>query len=173
MQDPESIIYKVTNAFTIANSLDSRISTIDDYSSLSAINTTETVVISAIPEITNVFYSTTGAQFPVYDNLTLKRVEPNNFILFGKRFNYTNSFYLSSNVSNFYSNFEQINTAKSSVISAYKLPQQYYTIVSDNIVTFTIPPSTLQNTGNFTFVTANSAGWGSSYSASSSLFTLT
>lgn len=173
VQDPESIIYKVSNAFTIANSLDSRISTIDDYSSLSAINTTETVVISAIPEITNVFYSTTGAQFPVYDNLTLKRVEPNNFILFGKRFNYTNSFYLSSNVTNFYSNFEQINTAKSSVISAYKLPQQYFTVVSDNIVTLTIPPSTLQNTGNFTFVTANSAGWDSSYSASSSLFTLT
>ena len=169
--DPTSIIYKVTNNFTIAN-LDPRISTLDDYSSLSAVQTTETITISAIPEITNVFYSSTGAQFPVYDDISLRLTEPNNFILFGKRFSYSNSFYLSSNVSNFYQNFQPITTAKMTVISAYKLPQQYYTIVSDNIATLNIPPSTLSAAGNFTIVTANSAGWGSSYSASSSLLTL-
>tara|TARA_R110000824_G_scaffold14079_1_gene60392 strand:+ start:1561 stop:2763 length:1203 start_codon:yes stop_codon:yes gene_type:complete len=141
----------------------------------------ETVTISAIPEITNLYYSTTGTVTQLYQTTTnLLSTHPNNFILYGKRFNYDNDFFLSAtdmggtlSSANFYSNYQQITSAKSATISGYKLSTPLYQVINDNITNIFLPTSTLSAAGKFAFVTANEAGWGSSYTATSSILNIT
>lgn len=173
-RDPQAIIYKIDANFH-ALDLANKIYTLDDYNTLSAYNTgdrsfTDTVTVSGVPTFTNIFYATTGTYFPIYGGTTIRRDIVNNFILYGTRFSYNNTFYLSANTPNFASNFTEIDTAKSPTISAYKLDPNYYSVISDGVVNISIPENYLQ-TGQFTFITANSAGWSTTYNASSSIIT--
>ena len=74
---------------------------------------------------------------------------------------------------NFYSNYQQITSAKSATISGYKLSTPLYQVINDNITNIFLPTSTLSAAGKFVFVTANEAGWGSSYTATSSILNIT
>jgi len=136
---------------------------------------TETVTVSAIPEFTNIFYTTTGTFTQIRSTTTVITGHDNNFMLYGKRF--TNSdLYLSSNNSNLfpkYSNYQEITSAKNSTISGYPLDSSFYNIASDNVASIFFPTSTLSASGKFTFIAANEAGWGSSYQASSSILNIT
>ena len=80
-------------------------------------------------------------------------------MLYGKRFYYNNNFYLSSNVVNFYNNYEPIITAKSPLISGYRLNASEFNVINDSIATIKLAASSITSTGAFTIVTANSAGW--------------
>ena len=85
-------------------------------------------------------------------------------------------FYLSANNLEFWpksSVYEKITSAKNSTISAYTLDSSFYNIASDNVVSIFLPTSTLSAAGDFTFIAANEAGWGSSYQASSSILNIT
>lgn len=173
-RDPQAIIYKIDANFH-ALDLANKIYTLDDYNTLSAYNTgdrsfTDTVTVSGVPTFTNIFYATTGTYFPIYGGTTIRRDIVNNFILYGTRFSYNNTFYLSANTPNFASNFAEIDTAKSPTISAYKLDPNLFSVISDGVVNISIPENYLQ-TGQFTFITANSAGWSTTYNASSSIIT--
>ena len=144
-------------------------------------NYTETVTVSGIPEFTNIFYSTSSTFAQIRSITTILTSNDNNFILYGKRFSYSNSFYLSTNDMggsrvDFFTGYQQITSAKSPTISGYKLPLSSWsimigdTVVSDNIASISFPTSTFTaSPGTFTFVTANEAGWASSYQASSSI----
>lgn len=167
----ENIIYKVDSNFHAAGR---ELISSSLYDRLSVVNNTETVTISAIPSITNVFYTTSGSNIHLFDDISVSNVNRNiNLLVFGKRFSYSNSFYLSSNTTwnSLSSTYNQIDTAKSQTISAYKLPDRLITVVSDNIAQVIIPQNYLTS-GIFTLVTANSAGWASSYNASSSTITI-
>ena len=150
------------------------------YGTLSAFNTessgltsnTETITISAIPEFTNIFYVITGQSVMLTENTTIKKNRINWFTLYGKRFSYSNNFYLSSNVADFRSNYTAITSAKSDTISGYKLDDSLFNVVDDNVVSIYLPASTLSATGDITFITGNEAGWGTSYQASSSIITV-
>ena len=133
---------------------------------------TETVTISAIPEFTNIFYSTSGTFAAIRNNTSILSSFDNNFTFYGKRFDTNNNYYLSANVDNFFTNYQQITSAKSPTISAYKLDESFYTTGNDNIVNIFIPRDTLSASGSFTFITANEAGWGTSYQAQSSIITI-
>ena len=141
----------------------------------------ETVTISAIPEITNLYYATTGTFTHIYQTTTnILSTHPNNFILYGKRFDFDNDFFLSATDMGgpipdnpFYSNYQQITSAKSTTISGYKLGTSLYEVVNDNITNIFLPTSTLSAAGKFVFITANKAGWGSSYPATSSILKMT
>jgi hypothetical protein len=129
-ENPEGTIYVIHNKFINA-SLAGRVSSYDDYPALSAAYTeSETISISAYP-----------------------------FLLLGKRFSYSNSWYLSSPASNLIGTFEEIDTVKFPTISAFRLPDSYVSVASDNSATITLPVSSLSAQGEFTFVTSNSAGW--------------
>ena len=156
-------------------------------------NYTETITVSGIPEFTNIFYSTTGTYYPL-NNFPLGTVtniltctNPNstssNFILYGKRFDTSNKFYLSSYVDQagaiagtggFFTNFTSITSAKMDTISGYELAETFYKVVNDNVVNFFFPLSSLSASkgGEFTIVTGNEAGWATSYQASSSILKL-
>tara|TARA_R110000744_G_scaffold27317_4_gene66768 strand:+ start:332 stop:1516 length:1185 start_codon:yes stop_codon:yes gene_type:complete len=192
-KDTSATIYKVDNNFInvdLANKIYSpldKTTVIGDntyqeygYGVLSAFNTessgltsnTETITISAIPEFTNIFYVITGQSIMLTESTTIKKDRINWFTLYGKRFNYSNNFYLSSNVADFRSNYTAITSAKSDTISGYKLDDSLFNVVNDNVVSIYLPASTLSATGDITFITGNEAGWGTSYQASSSIITV-
>tara|TARA_R110001606_G_scaffold359483_2_gene511341 strand:+ start:32 stop:1048 length:1017 start_codon:yes stop_codon:yes gene_type:complete len=188
-KDTQATIYKVDNNFVNVN-LANRIYDPEGkelqfltyeqqgYNALSSYNErtpnsyTETVTISAIPEFTNIFLSTSGTFAAIRNNTTILSSVDNNFTLYGKRFDTNNNYYLSSNVDNFFTNYQQITSVKSSTISAYKLDESFFSTGNDNIVNIFIPRDTLSVSGSFTFITANEAGWSTSYQAQSSIITI-
>tara|TARA_R100000963_G_scaffold32082_1_gene23652 strand:+ start:16644 stop:17846 length:1203 start_codon:yes stop_codon:yes gene_type:complete len=199
-KDTSGNIYKIDNNFIAVNLANRIYSPLDSnevvsntsyiqqgYGALSSYDSgvpdaySETVTISAIPEITNLYYSTTGTVTQLYQTTTnLLSTHPNNFILYGKRFDYDNDFFLSAtdmggtlSSASFYSNYQQITSAKSATISGYKLGTPLYQVINDNITNIFLPTSTLSAAGKFVFVTANEAGWGSSYTATSSILNIT
>lgn len=185
-KDIQNIIYKIDNNFInvdLANRIyDPEGKELDfvtyeqqGYGALSAYNDTvpktytETVTISAIPEFTNIFYATTGTFNAARGLTTILSSYDNNFTLYGKRFDTSNSYYLSSNVDDFHTNYQEITSAKSPTISGYKLGDSFYSTGNDNIVNLFFPASSLSNSGDFTIITANEAGWATTYQAQSSI----
>ena len=188
-KDTQKIIYKVDNNF-ITVDLANRIydpqgkelefltyeqegyNTLSGYDDTVPPSYTETVTISAIPEFTNIFYATTGTFNAARGLTTILSSYDNNFTLYGKRFDTSNSYYLSSNVDNFHTNYQEITSAKSPTISGYKLDDHFYSTGNDNIVNLFFPASSLSNSGDFTIITANEAGWATTYQAQSSIIRL-
>ena len=159
-KDTQAIIYKVENNFTDVRTSDI-LTYYEDYRGLSGYSTTKTIIVSAQPSVTNLFYTASGATIPVYSTpITIKRNNPNQFIVYGKNFDYNNTFYLSSGTPNFYKNYKGVKTAKSPTISAYDVTD-FVSVLNNNIYTLFIPTCALSAQGNFTIVTANSAGWAS------------
>lgn len=156
---PQGTIYKVDSNF-ISTDLRARILSYDSYRSLSANNPQrETVSVSAQPVFTNVYFLNSSSSVLLRETPSLKTSLENAFLLLGKRFDYSNSWYLSANISNFLTGYSVVSTATSPVISAYKLPDSYISVTSDNIANITIPENQLSGSGMFTIITSNSAGW--------------
>ncbi len=160
-KDPMNIIYKVDANFFNVN-INNKIIGYEDYATYSDIpinyDYTDVVTVSAIPSFTNLFYTTSGSTLPVYKPITIDRGKDNSFIVYGKRFDYNNTFYLSANTSNFYKDYTAVKTAKSPIISAYDITDKV-SVLNDSIFTLNLPTNTLSAAGNFTIVSANSAGW--------------
>lgn len=119
------------------------------------------ITYTAIPSFTNLFYAVSSMIAPVFSNLIIKSSNDNGFLIYGKRFSYNNSWYLSSNVPNFYSNYELVSSANNTTVSAYRLPESAISVTNDNIASISIPRNTLSAAGNFTILTSNEAGWAS------------
>ena len=182
-------IYKIDNNF-IAVDFQNRIySPLEDqitvesytdkgYASLSSFdasvptNYTETITISGIPEFTNIFYTTSGVFKQLRNETNVLSSHTNNFLLYGMSLDYSNVVYISANKLNFFTDYQEITSAKLDTISAYKLDDSLYNIATDNLVSISLPTSTLSGAGKFTFITANEAGWASSYQAASSIINL-
>lgn len=127
-----------------------------DYTSLSAISsTTDFISISAYPEFTNQFIN----GLP-YDELKVKNINGNNFTFYGKRYEFNNSWYLSSNHPITELVHEEVKTAKFPLISAYRIPDNLVTTINDNIVSINFKSTALSLLGDYTFITSNEAGWG-------------
>lgn len=188
-KDTTGNIYKIDNNF-IAVDLQNRIySPLDEqisnksyieqgYNALSGYNSsvptnyTETITVSGVPEFTNIFYTTSGVFEQLRSETNVISSQTNNFLLYGKALDYSNSLYISANKLDFFTDYQQITSAKLDTISAYKLDDSLYNIATDNLVSISLPTSTLSGAGKFTFVTANEAGWASSYQAASSILNL-
>jgi len=161
------------------------------YTGLSSYSTTaslcsETVTVSGLPDITNLYYSSTGTLVPIEGTWTGSLTDiisgiSNTFILYGKQFDTNLNFYLSSTTmgtaadgDNWFSNYQKITSAKMETISGFKLSDDFYIVSNDNIASITLPPSTLSASGGkFNFVIANEAGWSSTYLATSSILNST
>jgi|TARA_R110002012_G_scaffold92177_2_gene223982 hypothetical protein len=197
-KNTQGTIYKVDSNFVavdlrnrIYNPLD-RQEVVDSYQTqgyeaLSGYNDTvptnysEMVTVSGRPEFTNIFYTATGDNVEMRNEVPILSTIDNSFLLLGKRFNYSNNFYLSSENTNnvygidqFFSNYQAITSGDSNVptISGYKLNDSNFTVSNGNIVSFYFPANTLSGHGRFTLVTANEAGWATSYQATSSIIHL-
>ncbi len=150
-ETPSAPIYVVRTNFVSVSS--GTVLHLDNYPSLSASDSTEVILVSAYPEITDTFYR----GVPFGDTIVISAEQSHLFTFYGKRFGFSNSWYLSGqNVAPL--QLEEIDTARFPTISAYKLPQELVTTYTDNIVTISLETNYL-SAGKFTFITANSAGW--------------
>ena len=161
------------------------------YNSLSSYSTTaslcsETVTVSGLPDITNLYWSSTGTLVPIDGKWTgsLTKIVSgvsNTFIFYGKQFDTNLNFYLSSTTmgaaadgDNWFSNYQKITSAKMETISGFKLSDVFYEVSNDNIASVNFPASTLSaSPGKFNFVVANEAGWSSSFISTSSILSST
>jgi hypothetical protein len=158
---PQEPIYTVKTDFRTF-SLKDKIYTYDNYSKLSSISLSmDTIMVSAYPQFSNLFYAYQGISLPIKDNFVINGGNDNSFLVYGKRFSYSNSWYLSSGVDDFYTNFELVSTARYPLISAYNITE-WVNVESDNVARITIPAEELSVIGEFKLITANEAGWASS-----------
>ena len=146
----------VVNTDFITVSSGSVLNGYDDYWALSGNDTTDTINISAYPEFTNYFVN----GIP-YNTLNINNINEKTFTFYGKRFGFNNTWYLSTNNPNGISelSFEEIITSRYPTISAYRLPNNIITNVNDNITSIRFLSNILSLSGEYVFITANSAGW--------------
>jgi hypothetical protein len=156
LETTQAPIYVINTNF-VAVSSGSILNGYDDYRALSANNTTDSILISAYPEFTNYFIN----GIP-YTSLTLTNVNNKVFGFYGKRFDFNNQWYLSSNNLIPELTLEEIKTAKFPTISAYRLPDSVVTTINDNIATIKLSSNYLNLSGSAVFITVNSAGWAKS-----------
>ena len=141
----------------------------DEYSSLSAINvalssSSETISISAAPQLGYVYFSYLNHPYEVEDSLTISNTNSGGTItLQGKMLQYTTSLLLSSNVTNFYQNLTSLDFTYYPNVTGYVVPAANYNIVAPNIITMNLP--TLTANGNFDILIINEAGWDSTINA--------
>ena len=155
----------------------------DDYTTIkqytSAGVSTDTISISAAPQITDIFghtqvpldsltpltsASSTTIGGPLLNNLTLTSSNSSReFTIIGKNLQYTLNVLLSSNQSTFGYPLSTFAFTYYPTIRGYALPIGNYSILSNNVATVKLPSGL--SSGNYTFVFTNSAGWGSTYDA--------
>ena len=205
-KDTSGNIYKIDSNFIPVDLADRIYSPLDDtrvednlsyqqrgYTELSSYSTTaalcsETVTVSGLPDITNLYYSATGNLIPILakpDASTITNIASgisNTFIFYGKSFDTNLNFYLSSTTmsddsatgEDWFTNFQKITSAKMDTISGFKLASTFYEVSNDNIASVTLPASTLSASGGkFNFVVANEAGWSDTQEATSSILNST
>lgn len=153
------IIYVVNTKFMAVN-LQDKIYYTEDYNSLSAFDyQTDTILVSAYPQVTNTYYVYGSILSEVLDDTSLRGGVDNTFLIYGKMLDRSNTFYLSSNTTGLFTDFSLISTARFPLISGYALPESAYTVLNDNMVSITLSSGTLSSIGDFTVITANDAGW--------------
>jgi hypothetical protein len=141
-------IYVVNNSFyTLGTGSDFTLNGLSSYP-------VDVISISAYPEITNEFIN--GKSYR--SSITINSLNDNIITLYGKRFNFDNEWFLSSNNVISGLEYKKITTFKHPTISAYKLPDSLIEVVNDNIASISLTSEFLSS-GLFTLVTSNSAGW--------------
>lgn len=159
LETPVAPIYVVNSNFhAVGTGAD--LYSYDSYPALSGVDytTTDVILISAYPEFTNCFIN--GRPF---DSVTMYTASEQTFTFYGKRFDFENKWYLSANQVISELDYEEIVTAKYPTISGYRIPDSYITTVNNNIAYINLSSGIVSlSGGNYTFVTANSAGWSSS-----------
>lgn len=132
----------------------------------------ETVSLSAIPVFTNIYYklSGEGKLHEVVSNFKINNKFINKFVIYGNNFNHTTAVLLSTNK---VLSGTQVSLSSKYTGSAtgYTLSSQYYKVLTDNILTISLPK--LSGTSNFNFIISNDAGWDTSYNINNFTFTNT
>ena len=173
--DPLDNIFKITRNFYSNQFLSAgNFITYDDYNTLSGADPIfDSVALSAMPEITNVYYSVsgTGESFNLdnsgYYILQSSVYNEGSIILYGKRFDDLNYVLLSS-VDTLYgtltslSGFEYFPDVEGSI-----LPTSSYRVLTDNIIEINLPAI---SAGSFDIITTTAAGWSTTYDVMSGNF---
>jgi hypothetical protein len=147
-----------------------------DYSNLFDALTTvpeiETISLSAIPTISNIFYGISGKLHEITSNFTLNKqiTASNEFTIYGSRFTYTDVVLLSSNKT-LSGPISSVTSNYTGSVSGYSVDSSKYAILNDNIMTLDL--STLSGAGTFNIIINNKAGWANSYDVNNFTFTNT
>tara|TARA_R110000765_G_scaffold116201_2_gene209318 strand:- start:785 stop:1924 length:1140 start_codon:yes stop_codon:yes gene_type:complete len=120
----------------------------------------DTISLSGIPEITNVYFNTSASLLPVDGpvNITTGAHTYNstNYTLIGRHYNETEFVLLSSN-STLTSSFTSLSTPYTGSVEGYLLPEANWTILSDEVININLP--VLLDSGKFDVIIKNPAGW--------------
>ncbi|MDB4430229.1 tail sheath stabilizer and completion protein [bacterium] len=135
----------------------------DDYfNSLSADCDIDTFTLSGIPDITNVFFNTSGSLLPIDNPITVQRALSaggRSYTFYGDNYNETEFLMLSSN-SSITTGFTSVSTEYTGDVSGYLLPRDQWSILNNQILNINIPALTAS--GEFDVIIKNPAGWKSS-----------
>lgn len=134
--------------------------------------TVEQVSISAVPTITNVFFSNSGIKAEIYDDLTLnKSTSSNSIMLYGTGFDYINNVFLSSGDVNLLPSLTSVSFYKMPSISGFALSASQFDILTTNIILIDIPNNI--NVGTFDIIVGGTVGYASTLNSKNIVFTLT
>ncbi len=132
------------------------------FNSLTSEADIETISLSGIPDISNIFFNTSSSLLPVDNPITIKRdlsAGGRSYTLYGNNYNETEFLMLSSN-SAITTGFTAVDTTYTGVASGYLISDSYWDVLNNEILNITIPPLTAA--GNFDIIVKNPAGWKSS-----------
>ena len=120
----------------------------------------DTISLSGIPEITNVYFNTSASLLEVNGPVTVTSgaytYNTNSYTLLGSHYNETEFVLLSSN-STLTSGFTSLSTTYTGTVSGYLLPAANWTVLSDEVINITLP--LLLDSGKFDIIIKNPAGW--------------
>jgi hypothetical protein len=145
----------------------------DNYNSFfaaaSGITDIETISLSATPNLTKIYYNISGQGklHEITSNFNINNNFINNFLIYGNNFNHTTLILLSA-TNTINGTLTSINSKYTGTTTGYILDSQYYNILSDNMLTISLP--TLTGACNFNFIVNNVSGWSSSYNINNFTF---
>ena len=120
----------------------------------------DTISLSGIPEITNVYFNTSASLLPVDGPITVTAeayaYNKVSYTLLGANYNNTEVVMLSSN-SSLTASFTALSTTYTGGVSGYLLPTDNWTVLSDEVINITLP--LLLDSGRFDIIIKNPAGW--------------
>jgi hypothetical protein len=135
---------------------------------------TDTITISGNPTITELKFRQPNTSFELNttSDTILQKDKESILVVQGESLNYSNEFFLSSGTCDVDATLTEIsvNTTKFNTISAYNI-SEYVTLLSETVAIIELPPNIVISPGTSTIVTANSAGWDSSFNNSGSNIT--
>lgn len=145
------------------------------YNSLSATVDTQTLTLSGIPTITNIYYNGSGGYIPINDNtsITLNKQVSSlnlyNYISIGSNYDHTTAVLLSSNNTSLVNlPLTTINAEYTGDVTGFLLPIENYQVLSNNTLSLTFPY--LSGSGDIDIIINNPAGWASSRTTSGVYF---
>ncbi len=129
------------------------------YDSLTSVADIETISLSGIPDITNVYFNTSGSLLPIDNPITIKRNLSSggrSYTFYGDNYDRTEFIMLSSN-SAITTGFTAVNTTYTGEVSGYILPNSQWNVLNNQILNIMMPALTAS--GKFDVIVKNQAGW--------------
>src|SRR6056300_1305052 len=129
------------------------------FDSLTSVADIETITLSGIPDITNIYFNTSGSLLPIDNPITIKRDLSSggrSYTLYGDNYNETEFLMLSSN-SAITTGFTAVSTTYTGEVSGYLLPNSQWNVLNNQILNIMIPALTAS--GRFDVIVKNPAGW--------------
>lgn len=129
------------------------------YDSLTSVADIETISLSGIPDITNVYFNTSGSLLPIDNPITIKRNLSSggrSYTFYGDNYDRTEFIMLSSN-SAITTGFTAVNTTYTGEVSGYILPNSQWNVLNNQILNIRMPALTAS--GKFDVIVKNQAGW--------------
>ena len=138
------------------------------FAGVSSIPDIERFTLSAVPALTNAYYTRGSKLHELTENFVIANNYNNSFTLYGNNLSHTTSILLSTS-NTIVGSLTSVTSTYTGTVSGYKLDAQYYNLLSDNILTIDLPP--LTGACDFNIIVNNDAGWVNSYTINSFTFT--
>tara|TARA_R110001592_G_scaffold120331_2_gene324373 strand:- start:1877 stop:3007 length:1131 start_codon:yes stop_codon:yes gene_type:complete len=125
----------------------------------STVGDVDTITLSGIPDITNVYFNTSGSLLPVDSPTTIVTNTSSggrSYTLYGNNYDNTEFVMLSSN-SVITTGFTAVSTTYTGEVSGYILPSSQWNVINNQILNIMIPALTAS--GRFDVIVKNPAGW--------------
>lgn len=125
----------------------------------STVGEVETITLSGIPDITNVYFNTSGSLIPIDNPITIvtdTSAGGRSYTFYGNNYDQTEFIMLSSN-SAITTGFTSVDTTYTGEVSGYLLPTSQWNVLNNQILNITIPALTAS--GRFDVIVKNPAGW--------------
>jgi len=125
----------------------------------STVGDVDTITLSGIPDITNVYFNTSGSLLPIDSPTTIVTNTSSggrSYTLYGNNYDNTEFVMLSSN-SVITTGFTAVSTTYTGEVSGYILPSSQWNVLNNQILNIMIPALTAS--GRFDVIVKNPAGW--------------